>query len=69
MAKWAEPNIKDLFSTLNRIERVAELIANDKTAGAYWNVERANEIKTLAQIAARIVQEPLNNGEDGDGDV
>jgi hypothetical protein len=40
---------------------VAELIANDKTAGAYWNVERANEIKSLAQIAARIVQEPLNN--------
>ena len=35
MAKWAEPNIKDLFATLNRIERVAELIANDKTAGAY----------------------------------
>ena len=63
MAKWAEPNIKDLFATLNRIERVAELIANDKTAGAYWNVERAKEIQNLAQIAARIVQEPMNNGE------
>ena len=63
MAKWAEPNIKDLFATLNRIERVAELIANDKTSGNYWNVQRANEIKTLAQIAARIVQEPLNNDE------
>jgi hypothetical protein len=62
MAKWAEPNIKDLFATLNRIERVAELIANDRTAGAYWNVERAKEIKVLAQSAARIVQEPLDNG-------
>ena len=63
MAKWTEPNIKDLFATLNRIERVAELIANDKTASAHWNVQRANEIKTLAQLAARIVQEPINNGE------
>jgi 5,10-methenyltetrahydromethanopterin hydrogenase len=63
MAKWTEPNIKDLFATLNRIERVAELIANDKTASTHWNVQRANEIKTLAQIAARIVQEPINNGE------
>lgn len=63
MAKWQEPRIKDLLSTLHRIERVAELIMNDKTAGNYWNVQRAGEIKLLAQIATRIVREPMNNGE------
>jgi len=63
MAKWQEPRIADLLSALHRIERVADLIQNDKTSGNYWNVMRANEIKMLAQIATRIVQEPLNNGE------
>ena len=63
MAKWQEPRIADLLSTLHRIERVAELIMNDKTAGNYWNVQRAGEIKLLAQIATRIVREPMNNGE------
>ena len=63
MAKWQEPRIEDLLSALHRIERVAELIMNDKTAGNYWNVQRAGEIKLLAQISTRIVQEPLNNGE------
>lgn len=63
MAKWHEPRITDLLSALHRIERVADLIQNDKTSGNYWNVQRANEIKTLVQIATRIVQEPLNNGE------
>jgi len=63
MAKWQEPRIADLLSALHRIERVAELIMNDKTAGNYWNVQRAGEIKLLAQIATRIVREPMNNGE------
>lgn len=52
----------DVVSTLHRIERVADLIANDKTAGGYWNVQRAAEIKTLAQVALRQLQEPLDNG-------
>ena len=63
MAKWQEPRIEDLLSALHRIERVADLIQNDKTAGNYWNVQRAGEIKLLAQIATRIVREPMNNGE------
>ena len=63
MAKWHEPRITDLLSALHRIERVADLIQNDKTVGNYWNVQRANEIKTLVQIATRIVREPMNNGE------
>jgi hypothetical protein len=63
MAKWHEPRITDLLSALHRIERVADLIQNDKTAGNYWNVQRAGEIKLLAQIATRIVREPMNNGE------
>jgi hypothetical protein len=63
MAKWQEPRIEDLLSALHRIERVAELIMNDKTSGNYWNVQRAGEIKLLAQIALSIVQEPVNNGE------
>ena len=63
MAKWHEPRITDLLSALHRIERVADLIQNDKTVGNYWNVMRANEIKMLAQIATRIVREPMNNGD------
>ena len=63
MAKWAEPRFEDLLSTLGRIERVAELIMNDKTAASYWNTQRAREIKLLAEIATGIVKEPLNNGE------
>jgi len=63
MAKWHEPRITDLLSALNRIERVAELIQTDKTIGNYWNVMRANEIKMLAQIATRIVQEPMSHGD------
>jgi hypothetical protein len=63
MAKWHEPRITDLLSALNRIERVADLIQNDKTVGNYWNVMRANEIKMLAQIATRILQEPMNHGD------
>jgi hypothetical protein len=47
---------------LHRIERVAEIIRNDKTSGHHWHEARAHEIKTLAQLAARMVQEPLNNG-------
>ena len=42
---------------------MAELIQTDKTIGNYWNVMRANEIKMLAQIATRIVQEPMSHGE------
>jgi HAMP domain-containing protein len=63
MAKWAEPRIEDLLSALHRIERVAELIMNDKTAGNYWNVQRAGEIKLLAQVVERMVREPMNNGD------
>jgi len=62
MAKWQEPRIADLLSTLHRIERVADLIMNDKTAASYWNTQRAREIKLLAEIALSIVQEPVNNG-------
>jgi hypothetical protein len=69
MAKWQEPRIADLLSTLHRIERVAELIMNDKTAAYYWNTQRAREIKLLAEIALSIVQEPLSNGEGDDGEA
>ena len=69
MAKWQEPRIEDLLSALHRIERVAELIMNDKTAAYYWNTQRAREIKLLAEIALSIVQEPLSNGEGDDGDA
>ena len=62
MAKWAEPQTKDLLAALHRIERVADIIANDRTNGHQWNAARANEIKELAQMAARMVQEPLDNG-------
>ena len=62
MAKWGEPQIKDLLAALHRIERVADIISNDRTNGYSWNAARANEIKELAQMAARMVQEPLNNG-------
>ena len=62
MAKWGEPQIKDLLAALHRIERGADIISNDRTNGYSWNAARANEIKELAQMAARMVQEPLNNG-------
>lgn len=62
-------DIKDILSALHRIERVADVIAEDDTppSSGSWNamraaVMRANEIKALAQMAARMVQEPLNNG-------
>jgi hypothetical protein len=63
MAKWAEPRTGDLLSALHRIERVADIIMNDRTGGHQWNAARANEIKELAQIAARMVQGPLDNGD------
>jgi hypothetical protein len=69
MAKWQEPRIADLLSTLGRIERVAELIMNDKTAASYWNTQRAREIKLLAEIATGIVREPMSNGEGDDGNA
>jgi len=69
MARWGEPRIADLLAALHRIERVAEIIRNDKTSGHQWHEARAHEIKVLAQLAARMVQEPLNNGEDGDGNA
>jgi hypothetical protein len=62
MAKWAEPRTGDLLAALHRIERVAEIIRNDRTGGHQWNAARANEIKELAQMAARMVQGPLDNG-------
>jgi hypothetical protein len=62
MAKWAEPQTKDLLAALHRIERVADIISNDRTNGHQWNTARANEIKELAQMAARMVQGPLDNG-------
>lgn len=62
MAKWGEPRTADLLAALHRIERVADIIANDRTGGHQWNVARANEIKELAQMAARMVQGPLDNG-------
>ena len=63
MAKWSEPRTGDLLATLNRIERVADIISNDRTSGHQWNAARAHEIKELARMAARMVQEPLDNGE------
>jgi hypothetical protein len=44
MAKWAEPRTGDLLSALHRIERVADIIMNDRTGGHQWNAARANEI-------------------------
>lgn len=55
-------DIKDILSALHRIERVADIIMNDRTNGHQWNAARATEIKELAQMAARMVQEPLDNG-------
>jgi hypothetical protein len=52
----------DLLATLHRIERVADLIANDKTNSRQWNVARAQEIVELSRIAMRQMQQPLNNG-------
>ena len=63
MAKWAEPRTGDLLAALHRIERVAEIISNDRTGGHQWNAARANEIKELAQMAARMVQGTLDNGD------
>jgi hypothetical protein len=51
------------LAALHRIERVAEIIRNDRTGGHQWNAARANEIKELAQMAARMVQGPLDNGD------
>jgi hypothetical protein len=51
-----------LLAALHRIERVADIISNDRTNGHQWNAARANEIKELAQMAARMVQGPLDNG-------
>ena len=62
MAKWAEPRTGDLLATLHRIERVADIIMNDRTGGHQWNAARAHEIKELAQMAARMVQGPVDNG-------
>lgn len=53
----------DVLAVLHRIERVASLIANDKTNSRQWNEARANEIIALAESASRLVQQPLNNGE------
>jgi hypothetical protein len=55
-------DIKDILSALHRIERVADIISNDRTNGHQWNSARANEIKELAQMAARMVRGPLDNG-------
>lgn len=66
MAKWGELRTADLLATLHRIERVADIIANDRTNGYSWNAARANEIKELAQIAARMVQGPVNRGSEED---
>jgi len=63
MAKWAEPRTGDLLAALHRIERVADIIMNDRTGGHHWNAARANEIKELAQMAARMVQGALDNGD------
>jgi hypothetical protein len=52
----------DLLATLHRIERVADLIANDKTNSRQWNVARAQEVVELSRIAMRQMQQPLNNG-------
>lgn len=60
MAKWSE----DVLPVLMRIERVAELIRGDATAGHRWNAERAGEIVNLARIAQSKAQETLSNGED-----
>ena len=62
MAKWGEPRTADLLAALHRIERVADIISNDRTNGHQWNAARANEIKELARMAARMVQGPLDNG-------
>ena len=63
MAKWAEPRTADLLATLHRIERVADIIANDRTSGHQWNAARAHEIKELAQMTARMVQGVSDDGD------
>ena len=64
MAKWAEPRTGDLLAALHRIERVADVIARDETLRrtCAWNAMRTDEIKELAQMAARMVQGALDNG-------
>ena len=52
----------ELLTILHRIERVADIISNDKAGGHQWNIARANQIKELVNMAARLVQDPLNNG-------
>ena len=65
MAKWAEPRTGDLLAALHRIERVADVIARDETLRrtCAWNAMWTDEIKELAQMAARMVQGALDNGE------
>ena len=64
MAKWDEPQTKDLLAALHRIERVADVIASDDTppSSASWNVMRANEIKELARMAVRMAQGAPDDG-------
>ena len=65
MAKWAEPRTGDLLAALHRIERVADVIARDETLRrtCAWNAMRTNEIKELAQMAARMVQGVSDDGD------
>lgn len=63
MAKWSEPRTGDLLAALHRIERVADIISNDRTGGHQWNAARAHEIKELARMAARMVQGVSDDGE------
>ena len=63
MANLETSQVIDLLAALHRIERVADIISNDRTGGHQWNAARANEIKELAQMAARMVQGAVNNGE------
>jgi len=62
MANLEASQVIDLLAALHRIERVADIISNDRTSGHQWNTARANEIKELAQMAARMVQGDLDNG-------
>lgn len=55
MANLETSQVIDLLATLHRIERVADIIANDKTASHHWNVQRGREITELAQMARRLV--------------
>ena len=55
MANLEVSQVKDLLSALHRIERVGDIIANDKTASHHWNVQRGREITELARMARRVV--------------